>query len=401
MERFVPSAANASVAAQNHKKCRGKAKADGGFTAAESASDAPGRGARSCGASDGAQRRAAGPRPIDCRPSPSARGRSAAAPRPPVAESIRPGREHRTAVHSSNATGWWSRISLGKCAAWIVRSPQNKKARSIAFRNSRTLPGQSYWSRKSATSAASAFTGSSYEVATSARKCCCQRQDILAPLAQRPNRQSHHVQPKIQILSKRALADHLTARSRCVAAITRTSTGNRFGAADGHHGSLLQTAQNLGLHRERQLADLIEKQRAAVGTPHEPQRGRNGAGERALHVAKELRSHQLGRKGRAIDRHERPCRTAARSVDLPARQFPCRRRSRPRSARSPIAARSLQSGPGVPANFPNRPQRASKRPADFPDSGSVHLPHAALSPALALDSAPLKSAGETLENAGE
>ena len=36
-----------------------------------------------------------------------------------------------------------SRISLGKWATSIVRSPQNKNARSIALRSSRTLPGQS------------------------------------------------------------------------------------------------------------------------------------------------------------------------------------------------------------------------------------------------------------------
>ena len=50
-----------------------------------------------------------------------------------------------------------------------------------------------------------------------------------------------------------------------VAATTRTSTLTGRGAADARELALLEHAQELGLHRQRQLADLVEEQRAAVG----------------------------------------------------------------------------------------------------------------------------------------
>ena len=80
-------------------------------------------------------------------------------------------------------------------------------------------------------------------------------------------------------------------------------------------------AQQFGLHDERQLADFIEKQRAAIGTADEAKRGGNGAGESALHVAEQLRLHQLGRKHGAIDGHKRPVGAGTKSMDLPSGDF--------------------------------------------------------------------------------
>ena len=74
----------------------------------------------------------------------------------------------------------------------------------------------------------------------------------------------------------------MAARSRCVAAMNPHVDGDRLAAADGHDGALLQAAEQFGLHRERQLADFIEKKRAAIGTANESQRGRDGAGEAPL-----------------------------------------------------------------------------------------------------------------------
>ena len=58
-----------------------------------------------------------------------------------------------------------------------------------------------------------------------------------------------------------------------------------------------------------------------IGTADEAQRGRDGAGERALHVAEQLRFHELGREDRAIDRHKRIGCTRAESVNLPGGNF--------------------------------------------------------------------------------
>ena len=62
-----------------------------------------------------------------------------------------------------------------------------------------------------------------------------------------------------------ALARPSPARSRCVAATMRTSTVSVFVPADALERAVLQHAQQPHLRRERQLADLVEEQRAAVG----------------------------------------------------------------------------------------------------------------------------------------
>ena len=53
-------------------------------------------------------------------------------------------------------------------------------------------------------------------------------------------------------------------RLRFVAATTRTSTCSGVGAADALEALLFERAQDLGLQRQRQIADLVEEQRAAV-----------------------------------------------------------------------------------------------------------------------------------------
>ena len=53
-------------------------------------------------------------------------------------------------------------------------------------------------------------------------------------------------------------------RLRLVAATTRTSTCSERRAADALEPLLFERAQNLGLQRQRQVADLVEEQRAAV-----------------------------------------------------------------------------------------------------------------------------------------
>ena len=55
------------------------------------------------------------------------------------------------------------------------------------------------------------------------------------------------------------------SRSRLVAATKRTSIGRGLTAADAQHLARLEHAQQLGLHRQRQLADLVEEHGAAVG----------------------------------------------------------------------------------------------------------------------------------------
>ena len=56
-----------------------------------------------------------------------------------------------------------------------------------------------------------------------------------------------------------------SSRLRCVATITRTSTAIGAVAADAFHLAFFEHAQQLGLHHQRHVADLVQEQRAAVG----------------------------------------------------------------------------------------------------------------------------------------
>ena len=64
---------------------------------------------------------------------------------------------------------------------------------------------------------------------------------------------------------------------------------------DGPHLALLQHAQELGLDRRRQLADLVEQDGAAVGLAEQARARLDGAGEGALGVAEQLGLGELGR----------------------------------------------------------------------------------------------------------
>ena len=97
--------------------------------------------------------------------------------------------------------------------------------------------------------------------------------------------------------------------------------------ADAPDLAVLQHAQQLGLRARRQLADLVEEQRAAVRLLEEPGALAHRAGERAARVAEELRLEQVVGERRAVDRAEPPIAPGPEAVDRRARRAPCRCRS--------------------------------------------------------------------------
>ena len=92
-------------------------------------------------------------------------------------------------------------------------------------------------------------------------------------------------------------------------------------AAEAHELALLEHAQQLGLHRRRHLADLVEEQHAAGGLLDAARLGRDGAGERAALVAEELRFEQLVGQRRAVDGDERAVAAPRGVVDEPRDDF--------------------------------------------------------------------------------
>src|SRR5690606_30866413 len=94
--------------------------------------------------------------------------------------------------------------------------------------------------------------------------------------------------------------------------------GNRHGpaAAEPHHLTVFEHPQQLGLRRQRQLADLVEEERAVAGVFERAPPQAIGAGERATLVAEELALDELLRQRGTIDRDERRLRAWAQAVQL-------------------------------------------------------------------------------------
>ena len=95
-------------------------------------------------------------------------------------------------------------------------------------------------------------------------KCSHEQRDVAGPVAQRRQRDREDVEPVVEILAELAVGDQLLE-----IAVGRRHHAHvdldRLGAADALELALLQHAQQLDLHVERQVADLVEEQRAAVG----------------------------------------------------------------------------------------------------------------------------------------
>ena len=82
--------------------------------------------------------------------------------------------------------------------------------------------------------------------------------------------------------------------------MTRTGHANRLFAAEPLKLAVLQHAQQFGLRRLVQVADLVEEDAAAVGQLELAAPQRRGAGERAFLVAEQLALDELGGNRRAI-----------------------------------------------------------------------------------------------------
>jgi hypothetical protein len=113
-----------------------------------------------------------------------------------------------------------------------------------------------------------------------------------------------HVQPVEQVVAKPPLAHQLLQ----VALATRDDAhvnGDGTSAAEPLDGAVLQHPQQLDLHRQRHVVDVVEKYRPALGQfePAGPVLDRPG--KSPAFVAKELGFDQGFRQNRTTHRHER------------------------------------------------------------------------------------------------
>ena len=114
-----------------------------------------------------------------------------------------------------------------------------------------------------------------------------EQRNVFLPLAQRRHEYRDHAQTKVQIFAKASTADlglQVLVRRREHPDVDLDPRRT----ADGLERLLLQDAQHLGLRLDAHVADLVEKQRAAVGDLELAAPVRNRAGKCATHVSEQL-----------------------------------------------------------------------------------------------------------------
>ncbi|MNQ67409.1 hypothetical protein D3C85_819310 [compost metagenome] len=148
----------------------------------------------------------------------------------------------------------------------------------------------------------------------------CQRKNVARPLAQRGQRQMHHVQPVEQVFAEMA-GGHCVLQPHVGRGHHAHVDRHALARAQAHHFSLLQHAQQLHLDRQWQVADLIEEERAAVGCLEPSSLGRERAGKGAFLMAEELALDQALGEGAAVHGHEGPAAAAAEVVHMPRDQL--------------------------------------------------------------------------------
>src|SRR5437660_4848564 len=152
-----------------------------------------------------------------------------------------------------------------------------------------------------------------------------QGRNVLGPLAERRGMDREHVQPVVEIVPEPLLFHHPKE-----VAVRRGDEAHvdldGLRTADPLELLLLQDAQQLRLELERDLADLVEEQRAAVGHLEAADLLGDGAGEGAPLVPEELALEEAPRNGGAVELHERAVAAVASVVDGPREQLLARAR---------------------------------------------------------------------------
>ena len=127
---------------------------------------------------------------------------------------------------------------------------------------------------------------------------------VFLSLSQRRQRDRKDAQAVIQIGTKAALADRIlqvaiSGRDHAYVHLYRVA------AADSFKLTFFKHAQELGLQVQRQLADFIEKERAAIRDLKTPAAFRVGSGERAALVAEQFALDERPRQRRTVHFDER------------------------------------------------------------------------------------------------
>ena len=147
-----------------------------------------------------------------------------------------------------------------------------------------------------------------------------QLRHVADTLAQRGHDHGEDIQAIVQILAELAFLDeldHVAVRRRDQAEVDLDALLR----ADGIDLAFLKRTQQLDLRIERELADLVEEERAAVGLLELTDALVDGAGERALLMAEENALDEVLGDRAAVDGDERPAGALALALDGARDQF--------------------------------------------------------------------------------
>ena len=140
-------------------------------------------------------------------------------------------------------------------------------------------------------------------------------QDFTGPVAQRRHLQLDHVEAIVKILAEALFLDQLLEMLIGRGNDARIDF-DRLRTADALERPLLQKAQQLRLHHRRQIANLVEQDRAALGRFEAAGLVLDGAGERTAHVPEEFALEQMLAQRRARDLHERAVLARTQAMDV-------------------------------------------------------------------------------------
>jgi len=131
-----------------------------------------------------------------------------------------------------------------------------------------------------------------------------QERDVAFALAQRRQRDARDRDAVEQVVAEASLLD-LAVEVAARGCHQPDIDANRALPAHATDFGALDGAQQLGLELQRQVADLVDEERAAVGTFEHALAGCDRARERAAFVSEQLRFDQVRCDGGAVEHHER------------------------------------------------------------------------------------------------
>ena len=147
-----------------------------------------------------------------------------------------------------------------------------------------------------------------------------EQRHILAPLPQRRDLDAHDVEPVEKVRPKLLRLDH-RRKVTMGGGDDPQVDGYRTRSSDGAHFLVLQRAQKLGLYAARDLADLVEKERAAVRHAKQTGRRPDRTRECPALMPKEFTFDDGLGQGAAVHRHKRAACASTRGMDRPCDQF--------------------------------------------------------------------------------